>query len=388
MANWTLTVTVQRHGRILFSAHFGHLPITIGAATGNDIVLDDPLVSGQHARVILSRGAPLFLDQSRNGSFVRGHRVAQHPLAPGDHVEIPPFSLDFALAISDGHNETRAAAPAGASIPAPSPEPPRPPAPEPVPRLALQVIRGPQELRGRILPLPGATVTLGRGHAADIRIPLATVSRLHLELTTQAHGELALRDLNSANGTVVGGQRVMTAQLTRGSQIEIGHDLVLLVVDSPHLAASPGSSEGASRSALRPWPASQPAHGASQPPVVDVRGRRATGDPRVLVLEISGRVDGYTYSVVGEALERRIDGGERFIVVDLRGVTFIDHAGLGVLVKALVVLEERKGRLHLVGLGPRLRNAFALSRLDALFRHCLAADEAGAVAALARHLEP
>ncbi|MBB6628745.1 FHA domain-containing protein [Nocardioides sp. KIGAM211] len=61
--------------------------LTIGRTRSNDVVLDDPLVSRQHAT--LEPGAPAVLRdlESFNGTFVNGHRIdGAVPLAVGDEV--------------------------------------------------------------------------------------------------------------------------------------------------------------------------------------------------------------------------------------------------------------------------------------------------------------
>ena len=62
--------------------------VTIGREAGNDIVLEDPQVSRQHARLML-QGASYVIEDlgSTNGSFVNGRRVmTPTPLNPGDKL--------------------------------------------------------------------------------------------------------------------------------------------------------------------------------------------------------------------------------------------------------------------------------------------------------------
>lgn len=65
-------------------------PITIGRERGNDVVLDDPLVSRRHARLDLGGpGAPAVLHDlgSFNGTFVNGQRLqGSVPLAVGSEI--------------------------------------------------------------------------------------------------------------------------------------------------------------------------------------------------------------------------------------------------------------------------------------------------------------
>ena len=65
--------------------------ISIGRNVDSDIVLDDPLVSGRHALIIVSDGnrAPLLQDlHSTNGTRVNGRDVRNAALKHGDEIQI------------------------------------------------------------------------------------------------------------------------------------------------------------------------------------------------------------------------------------------------------------------------------------------------------------
>jgi anti-sigma B factor antagonist len=58
-------------------------------------------------------------------------------------------------------------------------------------------------------------------------------------------------------------------------------------------------------------------------------------EPRVPVVEVTGEIDMYTSAALRARLTGMIERGHRHFVVDLSQVTFIDSAGLGVLVWGL-----------------------------------------------------
>lgn len=65
--------------------------VTIGRNGDNDIVLDDPLVSGRHALVVVGDGGRASLLQdlnSTNGTRVNGKDVGNTPLKHGDAIQI------------------------------------------------------------------------------------------------------------------------------------------------------------------------------------------------------------------------------------------------------------------------------------------------------------
>jgi hypothetical protein len=70
--------------------------ISIGRASDNDVIVDDPLVSRHHCQLKLQHGAYGLTDLgSRNGSYVNGQPVSQIALGPGDRIRIGSTSIEF-----------------------------------------------------------------------------------------------------------------------------------------------------------------------------------------------------------------------------------------------------------------------------------------------------
>lgn len=71
--------------------------VRIGRDPANDIVLDEPDISLEHARIVRSGGEWRVVDlRSTNGVFINGARVQQGVLQYGDHVAFGPASFIFA----------------------------------------------------------------------------------------------------------------------------------------------------------------------------------------------------------------------------------------------------------------------------------------------------
>ena len=82
--------------------------ISIGRRRHNDIVLDHPTVSGEHALIVTILDDSFLEDlASTNGSYVNGHRVGKHFLKHQDVITLAKFQLQF---ISDGVRTFSAAA--------------------------------------------------------------------------------------------------------------------------------------------------------------------------------------------------------------------------------------------------------------------------------------
>jgi len=70
--------------------------ITIGRASDNDVILDDPEVSRHHCQLKLQHGAYSLADLgSRNGSWVNGDQVTEMALGPGDRIRIGSTEIEF-----------------------------------------------------------------------------------------------------------------------------------------------------------------------------------------------------------------------------------------------------------------------------------------------------
>jgi diguanylate cyclase (GGDEF)-like protein len=87
-------------------------------------------------------------------------------------------------------------------------------------RALLVVLAGPQMGEMHVLPR-GDARTIGRKQGCDIRIDDDGVSRKHCSIEVTDEG-LLLRDLQSANGTFVSGERIAERLLKDGDRFEIG----------------------------------------------------------------------------------------------------------------------------------------------------------------------
>jgi hypothetical protein len=122
---------------------------------------------------------------------------------------------------------------------------------------------------GRKIPLePGKRLRVGRRPPAECVLRDRTLSALHFELLWDGKS-CELRDLDSANGTEVGGRRVKAASLKDGEAIRAGDSVFVLRVE----AGSAGTA-GSAAEVIRALSKSQPLYA-----VLD-----AARTPRVLEL--------------------------------------------------------------------------------------------------------
>ncbi len=95
-------------------------------------------------------------------------------------------------------------------------------------------------------------------------------------------------------------------------------------------------------------------------------------EPGVVLLSPSGDLDAYTAPGLRAELHRATDGNGdvALVVVDLKGITFIDSAGLGTLVGAHRRMRESGGRLRIVRPPALVSRAFELTGLDEVLDLC------------------
>jgi pSer/pThr/pTyr-binding forkhead associated (FHA) protein len=77
--------------------------ITIGRDGNNALIIDNPAVSGFHARIDQVGSGYVLTDlQSKNGTFVNEEKVSSHKLAHGDNMIIGKHVILFLASDSDG----------------------------------------------------------------------------------------------------------------------------------------------------------------------------------------------------------------------------------------------------------------------------------------------
>ena len=104
--------------------------------------------------------------------------------------------------------------------------------------VAARVEAGPDA--GRALDDGARVLTIGTSPDCDLALTDPTVSRYHLEVRHAADG-LAVVDLGSTNGTLVGTTRVERATVAPGTRLRLG--ATTLVVDDAGARAAPAAAE-------------------------------------------------------------------------------------------------------------------------------------------------
>ncbi|AYY11743.1 anti-sigma factor antagonist [Actinobacteria bacterium YIM 96077] len=85
------------------------------------------------------------------------------------------------------------------------------------------------------------------------------------------------------------------------------------------------------------------------------------------VVEAAGEIDVYTAPKLRERLVDIVDAGQYHLIVDVRGVEFLDSTGLGVLVGGLKRVRQHDGSLRLVCTQERILKIFRITGLTKVF---------------------
>ena len=113
---------------------------------------------------------------------------------------------------------------------------------------------------------------------------------------------------------------------------------------------------------------------------------RSTGE--VTILDLDGRISltdalwSASGVVLGKVIRELLTKGERKILLNLKGVTYVDSSGIGELTGALTAVQRQGGELKLVNPSPKVVDLLRITRLDTMFD--IRDDENSAIQAFSR----
>jgi pSer/pThr/pTyr-binding forkhead associated (FHA) protein len=219
--------------------------LSVGREAGNDVVLSEQGVSRRHCRFFLDEGGAVWVEDlgSANGVIVSGARIGEPArLTAGTEVGVGGCVVKLAAArratsarvpagngARSGPRQSVALArsPSGGGVPGKratrmmaageAPVRARPIARAPPPREMRPVLRGlAGPFQGQTFQLDRAKLTVGRVPPADVMLEDDSVSRRHAEIVKTGQ-KFSVRDLGSANGTFLNGDRVSEAPSSRAT---------------------------------------------------------------------------------------------------------------------------------------------------------------------------
>ena len=180
----------------------------IGRDEAADIMLEGETVSRHHCEITRWGAIYVLRDNSRNGTFVNGHRVRQVQLHDGDQLRVGQNIL--LVHLTSGVNTSLLAKRATAADHLP-------PILEFAPHI---VIKGLED--GVTQTFDEERITLGRRPGNQVTLEADNISRQHAAIERR-EGQYYICDLGSANGTFLNDQRTDIAALNDGDRVRIGN---------------------------------------------------------------------------------------------------------------------------------------------------------------------
>ena len=88
----------------------------------------------------------------------------------------------------------------------------------------------------------------------------------------------------------------------------------------------------------------------------------------VMIVSVNGSLTrNEHYSALCEKIWELVQGGGKWILVDMAGITSIDCFGMGDLVVAFTTVSNAGGEMKLLNVNSRIRRVLQLVRLDSVF---------------------
>ena len=143
-------VVLTHEGAVLKEYPLDKERITIGRKPHNDIQLDDPTVSGQHASILMLQNAYIEDMNSTNGVLLNGKKVTRRQLNHGDIIKIGRHELKFIDNNAEEFESTVIIQPEGRAAA---------PAAQPVKHYQVKILSGPKS--GESINLIKPYTTLG-----------------------------------------------------------------------------------------------------------------------------------------------------------------------------------------------------------------------------------
>jgi pSer/pThr/pTyr-binding forkhead associated (FHA) protein len=203
----------------------------IGRDPRNHVVVDDPMVSGFHARLTRAADGRYVLEDrnSSNGTYVNNELLsAPRSLADNDIVRLGETFLTLKV-VEPAPVPTLVPAPAPAPVAVAGP-PPRVQSSQAVtvalrrPRRALAFLVETEGAEaGRIYQLSESITLMGRDPRNEIVLAEPSVSSFHARIMRGLDGGIAIEDLESTNGTLLNGVPLEAVRhLDENDEIRIG----------------------------------------------------------------------------------------------------------------------------------------------------------------------
>lgn len=85
------------------------------------------------------------------------------------------------------------------------------------------------------------------------------------------------------------------------------------------------------------------------------------------VLDVAGEIDVYTAPQFREAVNKILDTGQKHLIINMAGVTYMDSSGFGTLLSATKRIRPQGGTVNLVKCNGAIDRILRITRLNTVF---------------------
>jgi anti-sigma B factor antagonist len=93
---------------------------------------------------------------------------------------------------------------------------------------------------------------------------------------------------------------------------------------------------------------------------------RQRGD--VSLVELSGRLTSFETSALRDTISGLLKRGRNNIILNMRGLSYLDSSGIGELARIYVTVIKRDGVMKVVGLRPKIEEILKITQLHQIFQ--------------------
>jgi anti-sigma B factor antagonist len=88
---------------------------------------------------------------------------------------------------------------------------------------------------------------------------------------------------------------------------------------------------------------------------------------KVTLMDISGRLTSFEGQAFRDAIQRLLRKGDNNIVLNLKGLDYLDSSGIGELVRNYLAVVKKGGAMKVVGLAPKVEEILKVTQLYQVF---------------------
>lgn len=88
---------------------------------------------------------------------------------------------------------------------------------------------------------------------------------------------------------------------------------------------------------------------------------------KVTLMDVSGRLTSFEGQTFRDAIQRLLRKGENNIVLNLKGLDYLDSSGVGELVRNYLAVIKKGGAMKVVGLAPKVEEILKVTQLYQVF---------------------